>query len=295
VSESRGNPATESPANPGSQPPASVTEEVSEERDNPIERLQLLAGDDGAIAAFLDDLDVKSPQEREMLSEIAQTTALARPERFLDDHKRAVNALESLRRHGFHGSRVAGSIGPLRLIARWLVETFARYVVVSYIKSVVKSMRNPYWVREMQSADGSREKKGLRRPWMDAEALCVIMESREIGIPSFLLLLLIPLLATIWRLASGFTFGSWWEATLVALVGIAIGIGLSWVMLRGTALAGRRIRISTREPLLTLWQTVGWCGNPPKDQSRKLAIIGITLMAGVWIVLPALVGLWFAF
>jgi hypothetical protein len=75
------------------------------------ERLQLLAGDKGAVSAFLDDLDVRSPREREMLSEIAETSPLARPDRFLDDHKRVVNALESLRRHGFHGSRVAASAG----------------------------------------------------------------------------------------------------------------------------------------------------------------------------------------
>jgi hypothetical protein len=40
---------------------------------------------------------------------------------------------------------------------------------------------------------------------------------------------------------------------------------------------------------------VGWCGNPPRDQSRKLALIGIVVMVGVWIVLPILVGLSFAF
>jgi hypothetical protein len=55
---------------------------VEEALDNPLERLRLLSGDDDAIASFLDELDVQSPREREMLAELARRSALARPERF---------------------------------------------------------------------------------------------------------------------------------------------------------------------------------------------------------------------
>src|SRR5919201_3746701 len=117
-------------------------ERASERWDYPIERLSLLAGDDAAMSAFLDELDVRSPREREMLSEIARKETLARPERFLDDHRRAVASIESLRRHGFHGTRAGRSLGPLQPVVRWLVELVARYIVVSYVKSTVTSMRN---------------------------------------------------------------------------------------------------------------------------------------------------------
>jgi hypothetical protein len=40
----------------------------AEEFDNPIERLELLAGDDEAIASFLDQLDVTGTSDREMLA-----------------------------------------------------------------------------------------------------------------------------------------------------------------------------------------------------------------------------------
>ena len=40
---------------------------------NPLERLQLLSGDDAAIEAFLDDIDVTTPRAREMLVELART------------------------------------------------------------------------------------------------------------------------------------------------------------------------------------------------------------------------------
>jgi hypothetical protein len=260
--------------------------------DNPLERLRLLSGDDDAIASFLDELDVQSPREREMLAELARTAVLARPDRFDVDHRRAIEALESLRRHGFHGSQAAAGLGPLRSIVRWLIELVARYVVVSHIKNVATHMRNLYWAREMEAASASQEFKLLRTARMDASDLCEIMRSREIGVPSFVIAgLLIPVGATTWRLLSGFTFDHWWVATLMGLVGVGIGVGLSWIVLRGSALASSRIRLAVREPLDVVWDDIGHCGRPPKDGSRKFAIIAIVLMVGVWIVLPTLVGL----
>lgn len=265
---------------------------VSEEYDNPIERLGLLAGNDDAIARFLDEIDISSPREREMLAELARSTPLARPDRFWDDHRRTIEALESLRRHGFHGSRAGASLGPLRTVVRWGVELIARYLVVSHVKSVVTTMRNLYWVRELQAVEDSRELKLLRSARFDASALVEIMRSREIGVPSFVIAgLLLPLGASVWRIGSGFTFADWWVAALVGLVGVAIGVGLSWVVLRGTAMASRRIRLTVRDPLRELWTSIGWCGNPPVDRSRTFAFVAITLMVGVWMVLPTLVAI----
>jgi hypothetical protein len=265
---------------------------IGEALDNPLERLRLLSGDDDAISTFLDELDVSSPREREMLAELARPSALARPERFDADHRRAIEALESLRRHGFHGSQAGRGRGPLRYVVRWLIELVARYLVVSYVKDVSVSLRNLYWLREMEAPSDSTELKLLRPARFDANSLVEIMRSREIGVPSFVIAgLLIPLGATIWRLMTGFTFGEWWLATVVGLVGVAIGVGLSWIVLRGSAMASKRIRLSTREPLQSVWDSVGSCGRPPRDGTRKFATISIVLMASVWVVLPALVAL----
>lgn len=57
-------------------------ESLEEQYDSPLERLQLLVGDDEAIAAFLDEIDVRGPRDREMLRELARPSPLARPERF---------------------------------------------------------------------------------------------------------------------------------------------------------------------------------------------------------------------
>jgi len=265
---------------------------IDETLDNPLERLRLLAGDDDAIASFLDELDVSSPRERQMLAELARRTPLARPDRFDADHRRLIEALESLRRHGFHGSQAGASLGPFRYVLRWLVGLVARYLVVSHVKNVVTQMRNLYWAREMEAASNSADLKLLRPARLDAQALVEIMRSREIGVPSFVLAgILIPVTATLWRLMSGFTFANWWVALLVGVVGVVVGVGLSWIVLRGTALASSRIRLSVREPLRTVWDDVGRCGQPPKDGCRTFAIVAIVLMVGVWIVLPTLVAL----
>jgi hypothetical protein len=263
-----------------------------EELDNPIERLRLLSGDDDAVASFLDELDVSSPRERELLAELGRPAVLARPERFDADHRRAIEALESLRRHGFHGSQAGAGLGPARVVVRWLVELVGRYLVVSHVKNVVMQMRNLYWVREMEAPSNSTELKLLRPARFDAQALVEIMRSREVGVPSFVIAgLLLPLGATVWRLMSGFAFERWWVATLVGVGGVAIGLGLSWVCLRGTALAASRIRMSVRQPLQEVWRSIGHCGNPPKDGTRRFAIVSIVLMVSVWIVLPAIVAI----
>jgi hypothetical protein len=272
------------------QDPAAPSEQKLEDvYDNPLERLELLGGNDEAIAAFLDEIDVRGPRDREMLRELARTSPLARPEQFEDDHRRVLVGLESLRRHGYHGSTAGSGVPVLRPPIRFLVELVARYVVVSHVKNIAMNLRNLYWLREMQSQPRSRELASLFKARTDAQALVDITKSREIGVPAFVIGgLLIPAAISISRLASG-TTREWWVALLVGAVGVAVGFLISWFVLRGAALASRRIRLSVALPLDELWRTIGSCGSPPKDQSRRFAAVAIALTLGVWIVLPLLV------
>jgi hypothetical protein len=262
--------------------------------DNPIERLELLAGDDEAISEYLDQMEVTGPREREMLGELARTTTLADPERFPAAHRRAVSSLETLGRHGYHGSLAAQSMGPFRNAIRWMIQLVARYVVVSYLRQVSIDLRNLYWLREMETDGPAPERPELRRSREDAEALVAIFKRREIGLPTFVIGgILIPVFATGWRLTQGVAFRNWWAAAITGLVVALVVVGGSWVILRGAALASRRIRLSTRGPLEDLWRAVGHCGRPPKDQSRKFAIVAISLTVGAWVVLPAAVAIAF--
>jgi hypothetical protein len=263
--------------------------------DNPIERLELLAGDDDAVGSYLDELDVTSPREREMLAELARTRALAQPAAFFPAHRRTVAALESLGRHGYHGSRIGSSLGPLNIVVRYFVQLVARFVVVSYLRQTSTDLRNLYWLREMEAEDGSPEMKLLRAARIDAEGLITVFTRRQLGLPTFVLGgAAISILATAGRAAEGFAFASWWAAALAGLIGALIGLGGSYVIVRGAAMASRRIRRSVRPALETLWATIGHCGRPPRDQSRKFALIGITLTVGAWLIIPTIVALAFA-
>jgi hypothetical protein len=164
----------------------------------------------------------------------------------------------------------------------------ARYVVVSYLRDVVTELRNLYWLREIESPSDSRELQLLRPARFDGEALLVVFRRREIGLPSFVIGgLLIPVVASAGRLSG--VLDSPVGAIVAGVVGTLIALAASWVVLRGAAMASRRIRLATRVPLEAVWAAVGSCGQPPRDRSRKFAVVAIAVTVGAWIVLPAVV------
>jgi hypothetical protein len=267
-----------------------LEDETLEGIDNPIERLKLLGENDDAIAKYLDAMEVTSPREREMLYEISRTRPLARVEDFPQAHRNMVEALESLARHGYHGTAAGKSVGPLRTVIRWGVKLVARYVVVSYIRNMSNQLRNLYGLREIQALPGTDERRELHRARIDAERMVDALKTRELALPTFLVGgALIPLFATLGRVTG--VLGSTVWASALAFVGMLLALIASWLILRGAALASRRIRLATRGPAAALWNAIGWCGRPPKDQSRTFVIVSVALTLGSWILVPLLVGI----
>lgn len=270
-------------------PPAS-TEDILEEIDNPIERLKLLAEDDEGMARYLDAMEVTGPREREMLKELSRTRPLAMPDRFPVDHRQMVEALESLSRHGFKGTTAGESFGPLRPVVVWMVGLVARYLVVSNMRSFSTSMRNLYGLREAQAVPGTRERLELHRARVDAERMVGALEQKELGLPTFILGgAAVPVVASVGRVTGVLTDTLW--ASVIGAVGMLIALVVSWTILRGAALASRRIRLALAVPSKRLWQSIGWCGNPPKNQTRTFVFIAVSLTLGAWIILPILVGI----
>ena len=268
----------------------SVQEQAPGEIDNPIERLKLLSGNDDEIAKYLDAIEVTSPREREMMHEISRTRALARPDLFPQAHRNMVEALESLARHGYHGTSAGKSAGPLRAGVRWAVQLVARYLVVSYVKNISGKLRNLYGLREIQALPGSEERRELRRARMDSDRMVEALETKELALPAFLIGgAALPIVASLGRVTG--ILDRTWIAAVIGIVGMLIALLASWVILRGAALASRRIRLATRAPLVTLWSTIGWCGAPPKDSSRTFVIISVGLTLGCWILVPVLVAI----
>ncbi len=271
------------------EPAETEHEELLEEIDNPIERLKLLSGNDDEVAKYLDAIEVTSPREREMMREISRTRPLARPDLFPPAHREMVEALESLARHGYHGTTAGTHTGPLRAAIRWGVQLVARYLVVSHIRDLSTRLRNLYGLREIQAVPGTEERRELRRARLDADRMVDALETRELALPAFLLALALPLFASVGR-ATGI-LSSTAVATAIGVVGMLLALAASWVILRGAALASRRIRLATRGPLNALWNSIGWCGKPPKDQTRTFVLVSVGLTLGCWIIVPILVGI----
>jgi hypothetical protein len=225
-----------------------------------------------------------------MLHEIARTRTLARPDDFAQAHRNMVEALESLARHGFHGSTAGRSAGPLRFVVRWGVQLVARYLVVSHIRDVSTRLRNLYGLREIESRPQTRERILLRSARLDAERMVDALSSREIGVPVFVIAGVgVPLVASLGR-ATGLLGSTLW-GTVIGVVGMLVALAASWTIMRGAALASRRIRLATSGPARALWDTIGWCGQPPKSQTRTFVFVSVGLLLACWIIIPLLVAI----
>jgi hypothetical protein len=201
-----------------------------------------------------------------------------------------VEALESLARHGYHGTTAGAHTGPLRMVIRWGVQLVARYLVVSYIRSLSTRLRNLYGLREIQALPGTPERHELRRARLDAERMVdALIKTKELALPAFLFALALPVAASLGR-ATGL-LSSTPVAAAIGVAGMLLALAASWFILRGAALASRRIRLATRGPLNALWNTIGWCGKPPKDQTRTFVLLSVGLTLGCWIIVPILVGI----
>jgi hypothetical protein len=55
---------------------------------------------------------------------------------------------------------------------------------------------------------------------------------------------------------------------------------------RGAAVARRRIRLTVERPLAALYETIGRCGRPPRDNARTVALYAILLTIVAGLVVP---------
>lgn len=257
-------------------------------------RLRFLTADDEASRdAALAELDIRSPRETTMVTELADRRVLAHPERFLDAHRLVMRAMEVDARHGHHSPVLRlGAFGFLSPVAEYLIKLVARYISFSYLGNLIDTLRDIYGRREAQAENGSIERSMLRQARVEVMRLRDGYKTNALGLPSFLFgALLVPLGASIGRLFGGF-------GDLPKAVGIAVTIGFvllslvaSWVVLRGAAMAHRRRRLAVRNPLEALWETIGSCGRPPRDDAMTFAYVAIIITALGGIVLPIVTAL----
>lgn len=263
--------------------------------DELAERLRFLTADDDATRdAALAELDVRSPRETIMVTELADRRVLAHPEQFAESHRLLMRAMEVVARHGHH-SPVLGNFGPFgffKPVVSWLIKLVARYISFSYLGNLIDSLRDLYGRREAQAAPGTPERSLLRQARVEVLRLREGYKGNALGLPSFLFgALLVPLGASLGRLFGGFGDLSTPVVVILTVAGVLISLLASWVILRGAAMAHRRRRLALRHPLEALWETVGSCGKPPRDDAMTFAYVGIVLTIIGGVVLPIATGL----
>jgi hypothetical protein len=242
--------------------------------------------DERAADAILEDLGAHGEVDRDIILEISSPKPLGHPERFWDAHRLAVRALEVLDRNGGRGVRVRG-LGPLGPIAAFLIQQMTSFIVRSHQSSVAAKMLDLYGRREANCARDDPSLPILRRARIQMNRLASGFKRNALGMPLFVIggaLLSTVLSLTQRALASAFS-SLWSKIVATVVIGLLMAV-IAWIIIRGAAVARRRIKLSLDGPLAALWETIGRCGDPPQDPARVFGLIGVILALLPWILIP---------
>jgi len=248
---------------------------------------QLLSGDpDEAAERALAEIGVDTRTEAVLLGEIAAAGPLAHPDRFEQSHRLVMRALEVLDRDGWKHP-VLRRLGPFSGAAGGAVQFVARTIVRGHVSNVVHALSRLYARRESQSQTASAERRMLARARIQADRLTLGYKGGSLPLPTVLIGgAAVPVLASIAR-QFGAVKGQ--GPLLIVSLGVILAIVfalLAWVLLQGAGLAHRRIKVTLDPSLAALYETIGHCGNPPRDDSAAIAAAAIALTALAWFVVP---------
>ena len=258
-----------------------------------IDSLRVLrANSDEEKGRLLEQIGGRGIVEQEMVAQMSRGAVLAHPDRFEEAHHLMMHGVEVLDRNGPRQAKMP-SLGPLKPVAEWLVQQGTRFIVKSYISRLMGRICGMYERRESASDWGSREHSMLRRARLDARRVHAGMGGKALGLPTFLLggAFLSAIASGLQTITRSALSRTWGVVTLAVLLTLLLG-GLSWAALYSAAVARRRIRLSTDQPVKALWETVGAAGRPPRDDSYNFAVYAIVLLILSWIVVP--LGVWLA-
>lgn len=245
-----------------------------------LSNFRLLSKDDPRGAdTILGELGARGRAEQDIVSELAKRRPLYLPGRFEEAHQLAMRSLEVLDRNGARSAKLP-PLGFLQPVAAFLVQLVARFIVRNYQAEVIGAIRNLYLRREAQCGRATEERRLLRRARIDADRVAPTLRKNPIGVPAFLLggAFLGSVLSTLGRAASTAS-SSRAGVVVLAAVAFVLTAALSWVVIRGAAVARHRIKLTLDSPLQALWETIGAAGRPPRDAARQFALIATVLPA----------------
>jgi hypothetical protein len=243
-------------------------------------------------SAVLDELGATSDVDRDIIIELASKRPLGHPERFWEAHTGAVRALEVLDRNATRSMPAPRWVGPAKPVIKWIVGLVTGFIVKSYLRSTIDNMRRLYTRREAGCLLDDPHRPMLSRARIHSERLTEGFKRNPLGLPGFLLggAFLSAILSSVqdaFRSAASGTVGT----IIVSVAGVAVFGAASWVFVKGSAIAHRRIALSARRPMEALYQTIGRCGNPPKDKARVFAFLAILITAMALFGIPLLIAL----
>lgn len=267
---------------------------VLDEFDEKLEAFNVLRKSDAEAADnILGQVGATDAVDRQIILELASKRPLGHPDRFPQAHAGAMRALEVLDRNGSGGIKV-NRLGPLNPVAQYLVQQVVHFLVKSHIRNTVNNLTNLYTRREAACLTDDPQRQLLNRARQQVERVGPGYRGNPLGFPTFILGG--AFLSTIVGSLQGVVVSaidSLVGQVLLILALFAVMVAVSWAVLKGAAVARRRITLTVDQPLEALYQTIGRCGKPPRDQARVFALLALILMAVAWILVPIAVGLSF--
>jgi hypothetical protein len=271
-------------------PPTEGTEAAKSVDDLVLDRIDALrvlrADTPEEKGALLEKIAGPGKPEQDIVRELSKLKPLWRPDRFEEAHRWVMRSLEVLDRNGVRGAKLP-RMGPLKVVASYVVQQLTRWIVKGHQNTVVTRVRKLYERREANAEWGSAEHRMLRRARIDAQRVELGYKADKLGLPTFLLggaifSTISSGIQSLIRPALDNTVG---QVIFAAVLGL-IFAGLAWAALYAAAVARRRIRLCTDQPLKALWETIGACGTPPRDESYNFAVYAIVLLVLAWIAIP---------
>lgn len=257
-----------------------------------IDAIRVLRADsEEEKGALLEQIAGSGNVERDIIRELSKPRPLFRPERFEEAHRLAVRSLEVLDRNGARQARMRVKLWILRPVAQYLVGLMTRWIVRNYQNGLIENLRELYERREANSVWGSDEHRMLRRARIDMARIEAGFHGNPVGLPTFLLggVVLSSLLSVLTRLAE-WALGDEIGPRLAVLgTTIALLVALAWLATFSAGVARRRIRLSCDQPIDALYETIGACGDPPRDSSYQFAVYSILLLVLAALVVPLIV------
>jgi len=244
---------------------------------NRLDSFQMLQNSDGADAdEALTALGASSKIDRQIVLELGAKRPLGFPTRFEEAHGLAVRALEVLDRNG-HRDIPVPNLSFLSHVVRFLVQIVTQFIVRSYISSVIDSMYRLYERREAASPAAWEHLPMLTRARIHTERIRPGFKRSKLALPAFLFggAILSPLIGVLQGAITSLTNQTVRMVLLVVLFLLLSAV--SWVLVHGSAVARRRIRLTAENPVKSLYQVIGRCGHPPRNMSTLFAVLSLIL------------------